>query len=279
MSENEIVVDNTPKRVTIDPMIRSANRARVEKDEAELRELMATRKKPDAPTEPTGEPADTPPKAETKEEFGWEKRYKDAQRYITELKAKLKEVETPPQSADEMEAWMRKYPQTSKIIKQMINDHTKGFEEEKSQLEAMRFEALRDKTEAEVMRLHPDYDKIKDDQTFHSWMEDQPKEFQTIIYDTVDQPNAVARIISLYKADKGIGVAPAKERPIDEDRLAASSTRARSAKPSIDADKTNGTIRESDIAKMTITQYQANLPAIQKAREAGKLIYDISGRK
>ena len=58
--------------------------------------------------------------------------------------------------------------------------------------------------EAELMALHPDFDKIRESDEFHDWAEEQPKWVQDALYDNDNDARSAARAIDLYKVDKNI---------------------------------------------------------------------------
>ena len=68
----------------------------------------------------------------------------------------------------------------------------------------MRVDAVKEKAEAELMKLHPDFMDIREDDKFHDWADEQPKWVQDALYENVDDAKSVARVIDLYKIDTGI---------------------------------------------------------------------------
>ena len=68
----------------------------------------------------------------------------------------------------------------------------------------MRINASREKAEAELMRLHPDFDDIRDSDDFHDWAEEQPEWIQKALYENDTDSRSAARAIDLYKADRNM---------------------------------------------------------------------------
>ena len=68
----------------------------------------------------------------------------------------------------------------------------------------MQFNAKREKAEAELMRLHPDFDEIRDSDDFHEWADEQPKWVQEALYENDNDARSAARAIDLYKSDRNI---------------------------------------------------------------------------
>ena len=48
------------------------------------------------------------------------------------------------------------------------------------------------------MRLHPDFDDIRDSDEFHEWAESQPKWVQDALYENDNDARSAARAIDLY---------------------------------------------------------------------------------
>ncbi|CAB4156478.1 hypothetical protein UFOVP662_65 [uncultured Caudovirales phage] len=259
---------------------RNANTERIEKEEAELEILMKGIK--ETPTKVVEE------EPESAEEKSFKKRYGDLRRHsqeqqlnfqkqIDELKGQLqKSTEQQikmPKSEEELAAWAQEYPDVAKIVETIA---LKKAKEQSSYLEE-RFKALdeqekltaREKAEAALLKIHPDFEKIKDTDEFHEWVEEQPKYIQEALYNNETDVKSASRAIDLYKADKNIGRSNNKE--------AAASVGVRRSKTAPDSENVEGSFKESDVNRMSIQQYEANQEAITKAIRSGKFIYDISG--
>jgi len=137
----------------------------------------------------------------------------------------------------------------------------------------MRTQARKEKAEAELYSLHPDFAELRADDAFHEWAKEQPKVVQDALYDNVDDVKSVARVLDLYKADKGIKT----KRVSTEDKNAASSVKARKAAP-IDPNDSSRYLSESQVAKMSIKEYERRAEEIMEAQRSGKFIYDMSKR-
>ena len=78
--------------------------------------------------------------------------------------------------------------------------------------------------------MHPDFIEIRQDDTFHAWAKDQPKWVQDALYENMDDAKSVARVIDLYKVDKGITT----KKSNTSDKAAASSVKTKGAQPEPD---------------------------------------------
>lgn len=269
-------------------MKRNANKERIEQEEKEIQELMQSRS---APEDEDAESVDDGPEPESAEERTFKKRYgdlrrhaqkkeQDLQKQIDELRSQLeastkKEIKYP-KSEEELENWMSQYPDVAKIVETIAmkkaHEQASEFESKFKQIDDMKAEAMREKAEAELMRLHPDFDDIRDSDEFHDWVEEQPKWVQDALYDNDSDAVSAARAIDLYKADKGI-----KAKKPSSNKDAAKSIGTRGERSSPDADESKSYIRESQVAKMSSQEYEKRADEIAEAIRVGKFIYDLSG--
>ena len=294
---------------TVDSASHKRNAARVEREEAELRALMEQHLGSEKTQEEDQEEATTsyreneakPAETETrevevtlsKEEESFKKRYGDLRRHMQEKeqeykikfeqlqqqldKAAKNELVLPKGEAD-IAAWARKYPDVAAIVEAIADkkasERSTDLDKRLKEIEELRTQAKKDKAEAELMSLHPDFTQIRSDDAFHDWAESQPKWVQDALYENVDDAKSVARVIDLYKADMGI----TKQKTTSSDKAAASSVNARS-RNTPEADDSKAFFRESQVNKMSTKDYEKNADAIMEAIRSGKFVYDVTGRK
>ena len=264
---------------------------RIKKEEAELEQLIKEQK-----GEAEGQVEESQNKNEEEptsaEEKTFKKRYGDLRRHtqekekqfqqqLDELKQQLdkatkKEIKLP-KSDEDIEAWAREYPDVAKIVETIAmkkaREQSAELETRLKKIDEMSAEALKDKAEAELMRLHPDFDEIRDSDDFHEWAEQQPKWVQDALYENDNDARSAARAIDLYKADRDIG----KSTKTKSDKSAAMDVGTKSTKTQVDAAESGKKIRESDVQKMSAAQYERQADAIMEAIRSGNFIYDISG--
>ena len=123
------------------------------------------------------------------------------------------------------------------------------------------------------MRLHPDFDDIRDSDEFHEWAEEQPKWVQDALYENDNDARSAARAIDLYKADMGIG----KKKPkSDKDAAKSVSTKDSRSKPQ--EDEASSYLKESEVQRMSAARIRkVRSDEIMEAIRSGKFLYDISG--
>ena len=225
------------------------------------------------------------------EEKNFKKRYGDLRRHSQkkeeEFNAKIAALEAQvnkaakqelvlPKTDEELEAWAKEYPDVAGIIESIADKKAKAsanaLEERMAEFEELKINAQKEKAEAELVKIHPDFIEIRQDDTFHNWAKEQPKWVQDALYENVDDAKSVARVIDLYKIDKGI---TNKKKVKPSEKAAASSVKTKSA-AAPEPDESAGYVRESEVAAMSIKEYEKKQEEILDAQRNGRFIYDIS---
>ena len=262
---------------------------RIKKEEAELEQLMKEQKGEAKAEESENKNEEEPTSAEEKT---FKKRYGDLRRHsqekekqfqkqLDELKQQLdkatkKEIKLP-KSDEDIEAWAKEYPDVAKIVETIA---MKKAREQSEQLEArlqkideMSVEAKKEKAEAELMRLHPDFGEIRDSDDFHEWAEEQPKWVQDALYENDNDARSAARAIDLYKADRNIS----KKSTTQSSKSAAMDVGTKATKTKVDVSESGKKILESDVQKMSAAVYEKQADTIMEAIRSGNFVYDVSG--
>ena len=243
--------------------------------------------------EQRGEAEQEPQEAEpdNAEEKTFKKRYSDLRRHqqkqaeefkeeIEKLKSQLtdatkQEMKLPKSDAD-LESWMKQYPDVAAIVETIAikkaKEQADSLEERMKAIDDLQYNAKKEKAEAELMRMHPDFDQIREDDSFHEWAEEQPKWVQDALYENDNDARSAARAIDLYKADRGITT---KKKSTSKDAAKSVDTRNSRSKPQ--DDETSSYIRESQVQKMSPQEYEKRSDEIMEAIRTGKFIYDVSG--
>ena len=257
---------------------------RTKRDEEELEQL----KKEHAGEEVEAEEAE-PTNAEEKT---FKKRYSDLRRHqqkqAEEFKAELAAMKSQlekatkkemklPKSDEDIEQWAADYPDVAAIVETIAMkkaaEQSTALEERMKAIDEMQTSATKEKAEAALMQMHPDFDEIRDSDDFHNWAEEQPKWVQDALYDNDNDARSAARAIDLYKAD--MGIAEAKKSKSGKD--AAKSVTAKNTRNKPQEDESSTYLRESQVEKMSAHEYEKHADEIMEAIRSGKFIYDLSG--
>jgi len=259
---------------------------RRKRDEDELEQLLK---------EQAGEGEETTEEVEAEptgaEEKTFKKRYSDlrrhqqkqAEEFKTELAALKSQLESAtkkemklPKSDEDIDSWAKEYPDVAAIVETIAmkkaKEQSSALEDRLKAIDDMQNSATKEKAEAQLMQLHPDFDEIRDSDDFHTWADEQPKWVQDALYENDNDARSAARAIDLYKADMGIS---GKKPKSDKDAAKSVSTKNSRSKPH---DEGNATyLKESEVQRMSPQQYEKQADAIMEAIRTGKFIYDVSG--
>jgi hypothetical protein len=286
MNDTIMAGEMTPQKSAAFGNRKYSNAERIQREEEELAELMA--KQRGEGQEEQAEQDDDPVSAEDK---SFKKRYGDLRRHTqlkeNELQSRISALEQQlssstkgeiklPKSDQDIEAWAREYPDVAAIIETIAikkaREQSVDLEERVKVIDEMRASATKEKAQVELMQIHPDFDKIREDDDFHNWAEEQPKWIQEALYDNENDARSAARAIDLYKADRGITT---KKPSTNKDAARSVNTRSERSRPNDNDSK--GHIRESQVSKMSAQEYEKRADEIMDSIRSGKFIYDISG--
>jgi len=280
-----------------------ANKRRIEKEEAELNELLEGQANGKQESNGEGlasakvqdtdntkqEEADTKVEAQeenlSSEEKTYKKRYSDLRKHLNkqseEIKAMKEQMNNsgavrPPTSDESIEAWANKHPEIAGIVETIAEKKAQEkfnqADTRLKQLDEMNATAERTKSENEIRSMHSDFDDLRSSDVFHDWAGEQPKWVQDALYENQDDPRSVIRVIDLYKVDNGMDIKGKKQ---DSKKAASSVVSKRTTKP--DDDNPAGHLRESQVNRMSAQEYEVNADSIMDSIRSGKFIYDISG--
>ena len=259
---------------------------RIKKEEEELEQLLKEQKgEAEEPEEKEAEP-------KSAEEKTFKKRYSDLRRHqqkqAEELKKEIESLKTQlsvaaqkemklPKSDEDIEQWAEEYPDVAKIVETIAikkaKEQNAALEQRMKAIDDMQISATKEKAEAELMRLHPDFDEIRDSDDFHMWADEQPKWVQNALYENDNDARSAARAIDLYKADKGIK----SEKKAKKTKGAAEAVSGKGSRSAPQTEESSTYLKESQVQSMSPQEYEKHSDEIMEAIRSGKFIYDISG--
>ena len=283
-----IVQEATPKKVAFMSKPKNVEQ-RIKKDEEELKKLMEQEKEPEPQKEEEKVEEEEPKNAEEK---SFKKRYGDLRRhsqkqaedYKKEIDSLKKQLDSAtkqeiklPKTEEEIEEWAKKYPDVAGIIETIAikkaTEQSKELEERVKAIDEMQSNVTKEKAEAELLRLHPDFAEIRDTDEFHEWADAQPKWVPAALYENDNDARSAARAIDLYKIDKNL----VSDKKVKTDKEAAKSVNTKSSRNKPLENESSNYFKESDVQDMSAEEYEKNSDAIMEAIRANKFIYDISG--
>jgi len=268
---------------------------RIERDEEELRQLEAQMRGEDeekqeediSPQKVVEAPVEEKEETLTAEEKTYKKRYGDLRVHLNTLTEKIKQLEAqsensntslvPPKSEEDVLAWMQKYPDVAAIVEAIADkkatERFAGAEERLSRIDEMTAEVERKKVEAAIRKEHADFEEIRETDEFHEWVAKQSKRTQAAIYENEDDAQAVIEVLDLYKLKNGLDSKGMKQKAKD----AATAIMPKRGRVDVDVEGNGPKIRESDVNKMSMKQYEAKADEIMEAIRTGNFVYDLSG--
>ena len=290
MAEAAVMTEEaTPKKVAFASKPKNIE-DRIKKDEEELKELLDEKKEEDKKEEEKKveekEP-DSPEEKTFKKRYGDLRRHtqqkeKDFQSQIDELRKQLSDATKKemklPKSDEDIEQWAKDYPDVAAIVETIAmkkaSEQAKILEERIKSIDELGATAAKEKAEAELLNIHPDFVDIRESDDFHNWAEVQPKWVQNALYENDTDALSAARAIDLYKNDKNIGK---QEKPKSTGKEAAKAVKTTSGTSEPQTSDSKSYIKESDVQKMSAEQYEKMADEIMESIRSGKFIYDLSG--
>ena len=280
-----MVQDATPKKVMALASRKYSREDKIQKDQEELEQLIAENK-----GEVKVEAEEQEPEPTSAEEKTFKKRYGDLRRHAQQKEADLqeqinqlreqldsatkKQIELP-KSDEDIEAWTKKYPDVAGIVETIAikksKEQAQELESRIQKINEMQESASKEKAEVELLKIHPDFVDIREDDDFHNWAEEQPQWVQKALYENDNDAMSAARAIDLYKADKNIS----KKKPSSKDAALATNPKSTRTKPQTNEESTY--LRESQVQKMSSQEYERRADEVMEAIRTGKFVYDVSG--
>ena len=286
MAEAKVMVqDATPKKVMALASRKYSRDDKIKKDKEELEQLLAEQK-----GEVKEEAEEQEPEPTSAEEKTFKKRYGDLRRHAqqkeADLQSQIDQLRTQldestkkqiklPKSDEDIEAWAKEYPDVAGIVETIAikksREQSKALEDKLKQIDEMQVSATKERAEVELLKLHPDFVDIREDDDFHNWAEEQPKWVQQALYENDNDAKSAARAIDLYKSDRNIG----KKKSTSKDAAFATNTKSSRTKPQTNDESSY--LKESQVQKMSSQEYEKRADEVMEAIRTGKFVYDVSG--
>merc|ERR1711943_66729 len=142
--------------------------------------------------------AERPAKAEDRV---FKKRYEDLKKHyystinkhkdeLHSLRAQLESSTkqfVPPKSKEELEAWRKEYPDVYEMVETIAMNkattQTADLESKYKNLQIQQEQIAKEKAEVELLKLHPDFNEIRSQDSFHEWAANQDPTIQGWLYE------------------------------------------------------------------------------------------------
>ena len=271
-----------------DSLYRGKHREDVYKDD-EDNEAEETVEAQEADTdEATPQQADSFVEQKQEPEHDYKKRYDALKRHydtkvnefkgeINELRQSLerREVEMPnnvtmPKTMEELEQFKAQYPEVFDVVQTVSSLQTESqvsqLREELGTIKEREKDLEKKNAYQQLVSHHPDFDEIKVDEKFLSWLEVQPESIADGIYKNNTDAKWAARVIDLYKADTGV---PAKKKT---KRASAADAVTKTSAREVATTKTEGKVwKASESRRLKPWEFEKLEGELDSARQEGRI--------
>ena len=222
------------------------------------------------------------------EEKTFKKRYGDLRRHsqgqvkslekaLAEREAQLDAMQAdklkPIKTDEEVDAFAEQNPEAFDIIKtvsgQQVSSELADVKALKVELEKERASVRREKAAGIISDEHPDWDAIKESESFHEWAETQPEQIQAWIYNNPDNSQLASKAIDLFKLENGIKTQTKSQSRAQNQGSAADMVSTKTK--TIDAREPK-IWTEREIAAMSLDQFDKYEEEIRQALAEGRVV-------
>lgn len=232
--------------------------------------------------------------AEPKEgsDTDYKKRYDDLKRHydskLEEWKQERQELESVrqagersgietsqlPKTPEDLEEFKTKYPDVYAIVETVstlkAEDRLRELKTEVESLKGKEKELEVRSAYKELLAVHPDFQVLKTDEEFLSWLDQQPSSIADGIYKNNTDSKLAIRVVDLYKADKGIKKRKTQKKDADP-AIAVSKTVAKDVAGEAIPEKKIW--KASEIGRMKPWQFEKLEAELDAARSEGRIDY------
>jgi hypothetical protein len=180
---------------------------------------------------------------------------------------------TPPKSKEELESWKKEYPDVYDMVETIAmtkaDARAKDVEEKYQNLQKQQEQIAREKAEVELLKVHPDFNDLRQKDDFHEWAQLQDPTIQSWLYENTSNSKLAARAIDLYKMDRGISTLSKKEEKDIKKEAAKAISKTRKSTESEIPKKKVWTV--SEISRMKPHEFEKHEKDIDLARLEGRI--------
>jgi len=235
----------------------------------------ATRQKKSAPEEPST--------------TNYKKRYDDLKKHYDQKIGEFKQKELDfqsqmqaaqpqyeaPKSQEELQEFKEANPDlydtVESVAHNIASEQVESLQPRLSAIEQREQELAIREAEQAMKEHHPDYDDIRGSDEFHKWAEEQPDQIQDWIYRNPDNVSLASKAIDLYKMESGIKQSSPKRRSNQVQQSPESAADMVSTKTTNVEPKSPKIWTETEIAKMSLDQFDRLEDEIRLAQEEGRI--------
>jgi len=238
------------------------------------------------PKKATRQPKSAPEEPST---TNYKKRYDDLKKHYDQKIGEFKQKELDfqsqmqaaqpqyeaPKSQEELQEFREANPDlydtVESVAHNIASEQVESLQPRLSAIEQREQQLAIREAEQAMKENHPDYDDIRGSDEFHKWAEEQPDQIQDWIYRNPDNVALASKAIDLYKMESGIKQSSPKRRSnqVQQSPQAAAdmvSTKTTNVEP-----KSPKIWTETEIAKMSLDQFDRLEDEIRLAQAEGRI--------
>ena len=179
----------------------------------------------------------------------------------------------PPKSKEELEAWRKEYPDVYDMVETIAMNkattRTAEIEDKYKNLQLQQEQIAKEKAEVELLKLHPDFNEIRQKEEFHNWAANQDPTIQGWLYENTSNAKLAARAIDLFKMDNGESkLTKREEKDVKKEAARAISKTRKSTESDIPKKKI---WTASEISKLKPHEFEKHEKDIDLARLEGRI--------
>jgi hypothetical protein len=199
--------------------------------------------------------------------------FKHREQELLEEATKNRTEYKTPKSAEELEQFKNEYPDVYEVVETVAHlqseSKAKVLEERLSQLQQREQEISQRDALKRLAEKHPDFEDIKNSDTFQDWTKEQPASIQQWITGNTDDADLASRALDLFKKDFGIESSEKKKSSSKPTRQSAAdmvSTKTTSVEP-----KQEKIWSEREIAALSMADFDKYEKEISDAMQEGRI--------
>lgn len=179
-----------------------------------------------------------------------------------------------PKTPEDLEEFRTKYPDVYAIVETVSSLQAESkLSELKKEVETLKGREKELEVQSaykELLSAHPDFNSLKTNEKFLTWLDDQPASIADGIYKNNTDAKWAIRVVDLYKADAGIGKKTVKSKDADP---ALAVTRSTAKEVVTDGSTDTRIWKASEIGRLKPWQFEKLEAEIDAAKKEGRIDY------
>ena len=199
--------------------------------------------------------------------------FKSREQELLEEATKNRTEYKTPKSAEELEQFKNEYPDVYEVVETVAHlqseSKAKVLEERLSQLQQREQEISQRDALKRLAENHPDFEDIKNSDTFQDWTKEQPASIQQWITGNTDDADLASRALDLFKKDFGIKTSEKKKsssKPTKQSAADMVSTKTTNVEP-----RQEKIWSEREIAALSMAEFDKYEKEISDAMQEGRI--------